>query len=87
MVRLLRARRRQTRAGSVSKIGQYGAHLFRDLRRKAVDLTGPGVIARCARAGHDGQTFDHEPTAHVLALRADDWERLTGIWQGAAFLF
>jgi hypothetical protein len=72
---------------SVSKTGQYDAHLFGDLWRQGGDLTGPGMIARSARAGHDGQTFDHEPTAHVLALRADDWERLTGVWQGAAFLF
>jgi hypothetical protein len=69
---------------SVSKTGQYDAHLFGDLWRQGGDLTGPGMIARSARAGHDGQTLDHEPTAHVLALRADDWERLTGVWQEAA---
>ena len=64
-------------------VPQYGAHFFGDFRRKGVDLTGPGVIARGARAGHDAQTLDHEPTAHVLALRAEDGKRLTGVWQRA----
>ena len=67
-----------------SKIRQYGAHSLGDLRREGVDLTGPSVIARRARAGHDAQTLDHEPTAYVLALRADDGERSTGVWQGEA---
>ena len=68
----------------LSKIRQYGAHFFGDLTRERVDLTGPSVIARRTRAGHDAQTLDHEPTAQVLALRAEDWERLTGVWQGEA---
>ena len=71
-------------AGFVSKGAQQGAHLFGDLRRQGVDLTGPGMVAGRARAGHDGQTLDYEPTATVLALRAGDWERLTGVWQEAA---
>ena len=70
--------------GPVLKVRQYGAHFFGDFRREGVDLTGPGVIARRARAGHDAQTLDDEATAQVLALRAEDWERLTGIWQRAA---
>src|SRR5262245_50707258 len=70
-----------------SMIGEQGPYLFGDLRREGVDVTGPRVIARCARAGHDGQTLDHEPTAFVLALRANDGERLTSVWQGAAFPF
>ena len=73
-------RQRRTR----SKLRQYGAHFFGDFRREGVDLIGPSVIARCARAGHDAQTLDHEPTAHVLALRAEDGKRPTGVWQEAA---
>src|SRR5690242_18007551 len=73
-------RQRRTR----SKLRQYGAHFFGDFRREGVDLTGPSVIARRARAGHDAQTLDHEPTAHVLALRADNGKRPTGVWQRAA---
>ena len=78
--------RRSAINGAVSQVPQYGAHFFGDLRREGIDLTGPGVIACRARTGHDAQTLDDKPTAQVLALRAEDWERLTGVWQGAALL-
>ena len=53
----------------------------------ALDLTGPKVIARCARAGHDGQTFHHEPTAHVLALRARRLGAVDRYLARSSFLF